>query len=269
MDPIASKVDPATTSLDHTGDGDYPEEETIIALISRRVFAVRLGRAELVGSVLVQLGNTVFLSLSAFLGLCAVMITTISRRLRKLDGINSERMRKLIEKTQEKVNEHMKQYAFESVAAKIFEGIDGGLGDGDGCIDPTELYCMILVLYCKASIYVPALTPITKQQSDHLFRTFDQDSSGSLNRQEFLLIASILGSNIALRIALQTCIALVMAPLLGMRCADILASYLEQFPSGSALLESCLSSLPETVQPLIGTRETAGNRKLPGGTLAT
>ena len=98
---------------------------------------------------------------------------------------------------------------FSIVAASLFDKADK-TGDHDGTISPIELYCLVLQLYTQLQMYVRVTAP-TKEHTDKLHATFDLDNSGKLDREEFVLLAAVLGENLALRVALQTTIALIAA----------------------------------------------------------
>ena len=79
-------------------------------------------------------------------------------------------------------------------------------------MDEAELYCLCLNLYCTTTQYMPqVLTPPTRAHTDALFRVFDIDHSGHLDREEFLLLASIFYENLLMRIA-RSAISLMLAP---------------------------------------------------------
>ena len=58
------------------------------------------------------------------------------------------------------------------------------------------------------------MTPPTKEQTDALMEEFDGNHDGTLNRLEFHHLAAVLCQNVATRVALQTTITMVLAPLL-------------------------------------------------------
>lgn len=81
--------------------------------------------------------------------------------------------------------------------------------------------------------YLPqVLTPPKKAQTDALFSRFDIDCNGRLDKEEFLLLASLLMEMVSMRIAAQSAISLVLAPL----AAATLVPYVCALPVGSWFL---------------------------------
>ena len=99
------------------------------------------------------------------------------------------------------------------------------------------------------------LTPPPKAQTDRLFALFDLDGSGKLDRDEFTLLAALLCESLAIRIATQSVISLVLAPML----AAHLAAALGAIPLGThrTLSEGLYAALPEVLQPYLGSVRVA------------
>ena len=128
----------------------------------------------------------------------------------------------VLESTKRRVKETSESSKYEKIAHKIFS--DFGDLDGDGAVDANELYAMSLKLYCATTQYMPqVLTPPSLSHVQALFKAFDLDGSGKLNREEFMLLASIWFENCALRIAAQSSICLLLAPLAARRLVGALA----------------------------------------------
>ena len=128
----------------------------------------------------------------------------------------------VLESTKRRVKETSESLKYEKIAHKIFS--DFGDLDGDGAVDANELYAMSLKLYCATTQYMPqVLTPPSLSHVQALFKAFDLDGSGKLNREEFMLLASIWFENCALRIAAQSSICLLLAPLAARRLVGALA----------------------------------------------
>ena len=102
-------------------------------------------------------------------------------------------------------------------------------------------------------MYVRVTAP-TKEHTDKLHATFDLDNSGKLDREEFVLLAAVLGENLALRVALQTTIALIAAPLGGAWIVARLAA----IPAVAGAAEAAVVAIaPASLEPLLATAATA------------
>ena len=192
----------------HEGSHYDDEEPSVRALVMRRLRKPSLSAVkQFFGSVVTSLGNKAFFAISFLLSLVALIGQWLARRLRNADF--SSGIPEFMDKLLERVRATTGKLSYQHVATKIFD-VAGG---NDHALDEAELYCLCLNLYCTTTQYMPqVLTPPTRAHTDALFRVFDIDHSGHLDREEFLLLASIFYENLLMRIAAQSAISLMLAP---------------------------------------------------------
>ena len=190
-------------------------------------------------SVVTQVGAQAFLFVSSILAIAAVFIEQVARRLRRFDAsgaawvwlIGPARLQAFVAKRQEQLRNAIGRLKYEAMAGEMFDEVADL--DRNGGVDRTELYCLCLRLYLAVTQYLPqVLTPPTKAQTDALFARFDTDANGRLDKEEFLLLASLLMEMVSMRIAAQSAISLVLAPL----AAATLVPYVGALPVSSWLL---------------------------------
>ena len=169
-------------------------------------------------SVITQIGAQAFLFVSTALALVALAIEQVARRLRRFDASGvalawgPARWQRFMERLQSRAMEATGKLKYERMAAELFD--ETADLNKDGGVDRTELYCLCLRLYLTVTQYLPqVLTPPTKAQCDRFFGRFDLNADGRLDMEEFLLLASLLVEMLAMRIATQSAISLVLAPL--------------------------------------------------------
>ena len=235
-------------------------EPTVLSLLR-----ARWGRAhwydvspkEALASVLMQLGEKAWILLSTATALLAIGVQWLAQHVQKRRsssafggfGAKFEAMAAQMLSRAEKL---VARARFSIVAASLFDKADK-TGDHDGTISPIELYCLVLQLYTQLQMYVRVTAP-TKEHTDKLHATFDLDNSGKLDREEFVLLAAVLGENLALRVALQTTIALIAAPLGGAWIVARLAA----IPAVAGAAEAAVVAIaPASLEPLLATAATA------------
>jgi hypothetical protein len=168
------------------------------------------------------------------------------------------------------------QLKYEALASRLFD--DAADSDQDGAVDAGELYILCLSLYSLCTQYLPqVLTPPPRSQTDSLFKTFDLDRSGHLDREEFLLLASVFVENCGLRIAAQSSISLLLAPLAAAKTIDAVAAVevrtepapppttrffglwkAAAMPPSTITVGDCAYELvPKALQPYVGNRGVA------------
>lgn len=137
---------------------------------------------------------------------CFMMSTRfIASRFGKSPGIKSG-----VAAALEKATAFSKSDLFNNMVQKAFDEVDF---DKSGTVDATEVYCMVLLLYMKIQS-VAQVKPPKKEQVDKLVKHFDLDKNKTLDRNEFVALATILGENIAMRVAAENAIKLLMAPMI-------------------------------------------------------
>ncbi|GMH98538.1 hypothetical protein TrST_g7047 [Triparma strigata] len=96
---------------------------------------------------------------------------------------------------------------------RVFDSLDVS---GDGRLDSTELYSGVLLIQLELAKYFgpAACKPPSRQQVDEMFWTFDSDSSGDLDKNEFCNLLQILLSNIAGRVLFQFAMTIALVPFL-------------------------------------------------------
>jgi Ca2+-binding EF-hand superfamily protein len=127
---------------------------------------------------------------------------------------------------------------FQKMSAAAFDVVDQ---DGSGCVDEKELYSGLLLIHLKLGSYagpaackvrityhvpvyeyeysISSLTPDTVQPVDRervhaVFAMMDIDQSGSLDREEFTQVMTVLCSNVFTRVMAQWAMTLILVPLM-------------------------------------------------------
>lgn len=160
-----------------------------------------------------QVRDQISLAVTSFQACFTISARVIATRLGKRPGIKSG-----IAAALERASAFSKSDLFNSMVQKAFDEVDF---DKNGTVDATEVYCMVLLLYFKIQ-KVAHVKPPKKQQVDKLVRHFDLDKNNTLDRNEFAALATILGENIALRVAAENFIKLLLAPLIAANFVRIL-----------------------------------------------
>jgi len=229
-------------------DDDF--EITFSQLFRRRLRQLEVDPSKLLGSIVTQLGQRAFFFISSVLAVLAVSVQYVLSRVRSLDGAGLVRVRELTERMKSSMQTVLGKLRYEALATKLYGAVDD---DGDG-IDPSELYSLTLEIYLKVTQFVPqVLTPPTKAHTDRLFATFDLDQSRKLDRDEFVVLASLLYESLALRIAAQSALSLVIAP----TAASYLAAWLgaRALPGGlGSVGDAAFGALPPSLRPYVGNQ---------------
>jgi hypothetical protein len=244
-------------------DEDF--EISLITLIGRRFRRLQYTRFDLLlGSIVSQFGHSADLAISSGLALVAVTAQYILRRMRQLDGSGPEWIHRRISRLKARMERLLGRLRVEALAAWLYPKVDM---DGDGSVDRVELHCMCLQLYSKVTQFMPqVLTPPSKAHTDRLFAAFDIDDSGRIERAEWELLASVLFESLALRIAAQSAISLVLAPL----AAAFAVAHAGKLQLGVSVAEVARACVPSSLRPLmqaVGT-EGAAVTALAGVTIA-
>ena len=279
-------------------DEDF--EISLITLIGRRFRRLQYTRFDLLlGSIVSQFGHSADLAISSGIALVAVTAHYILRRMRQLDGSGPEWIHRRIARLKVRMERLLGRLRVEALAAWLYPKVDM---DGDGSVDRVELHCMCLQLYSKVTQFMPqVLTPPSKAHTDRLFAAFDLDDSGRIERAEWELLASVLAltvtltltltstpsptptltlaltalalaltqvlfESLALRIAAQSVISLVLAPL----AAAFAVAHAGKLQLGVSVAEVARACVPSSLRPLmqaVGT-EGAAVTALAGVTIA-
>ena len=184
-------------------------------------------------SVITQVGAQAFFFISSALALMAVCTEQVARRVRRFDtdgvagfwrAMGPQRWQRLVARVQSRAMESLGKLRYEAMASSMFDEV-ADLNKDLG-VDRTELYCLCLRLYLTVTQFLPqVLTPPTKAQCDDFFSSFDLDRDGRLDKEEFLVLASLLIEMLAIRIATQSIISLVLAPLVAARFVPIVGAW--------------------------------------------
>lgn len=208
--------------VDNDDNDDDGSGVSLQAVVARRLLKLRFHPAELAGSVLTSLGQNAYIGLSSVCALSAVGIDFIGRRLRTLDSIHKYTwLQAKVDSIMAHTLVALEGLKFQHMARQAFDTVDG---DSDGALDVTELYCCVLLLYVNLGMYIPRLSPPTREQVGKMFAAFDMDRNGTLDKQEFQLLAGVYCEVIALRVASQTVISLVLAPWIALRLCRLLTN---------------------------------------------
>ena len=110
---------------------------------------------------------------------------------------------------------------FKKLIASAFETIDI---DKSGAVDKTEMYTGLLMIHLKLATYAgpAACCPATKEYVDEMFDQLDDDNSGTLNKEEFATLVTILCSQIMSKIGLQISMTIMIVPFLATLLVDCL-----------------------------------------------
>lgn len=235
---LAPSIEAVAADEEEEEESFSSELSFILHLAARRIRRPRFRLKHAFGSIVTQLGKQAFVVIVSFLSLTALIGQQVARRIRNYRLDSSLTQLKLpawlkfavpdlavvLDKSRKLVKDTTDSLKYENIANKVFN--DFGDLDGDGMVDANELYAMSLKLYCTTTNYLPqVLTPPPLSHVQTLFRTFDVDESGTLNRDEFVLLASVWFENCALRIAAQSTISLVLAPFTARSLTRFLAGF--------------------------------------------
>ena len=139
--------------------------------------------------------------------------------------------------------------------SSIFDSLDT---DGDGTLDAVELYSGVLLIHLELAKYFgpAACKPPGRAQVESLFRTFDSDNSGDLDKAEFCALSTLLLSNIAGRVLFQFLMTIALLPLLAPKIVAHAASALARLeasdPWGKVSLLKGLWSARVLSSPTVG-----------------
>jgi hypothetical protein len=94
--------------------------------------------------------------------------------------------------------------------------------DGDGSVDDKELYLGLLLIHLKLGTMAgpAACRPLGRERCQAVFRKFDADSSGSLDRDEFRDVMVVLFGNVIFRVIVQWCMTLMIVPFVARSILD-------------------------------------------------
>ena len=157
------------------------EEVTIVSLLCKRLRGSwRFDNWKgFVGALVTQLGQRAFFAISAALSIVALAGQRIAAQLRSTRSTTPEWIARLLARLRESTG----KLRYDAVASKLFDV--SADADGSGSIEPAELYCMCLELYCLTTQYMPqVLTPPKRHQTDALFKVFDTNHNGTLDKEE-------------------------------------------------------------------------------------
>lgn len=101
---------------------------------------------------------------------------------------------------------------FRKICASAFDMVDV---DGSGSVDEKELYSGLLLIHLKLGCYAgpAACRPLGREKVAEMFRKFDADQSGCLDRDEFQDCMALLFGNVLLRVIAQWSLTLIIVPL--------------------------------------------------------
>lgn len=94
--------------------------------------------------------------------------------------------------------------------------------DGSGEVDEKELYSGLLLIHLKLGTMAgpAACKPVTREQVSRVFKKRDADGSGSLDKEEFREVMSVLCGNVFARVAAQWSLTLIVVPLIAKKMVD-------------------------------------------------
>lgn len=86
--------------------------------------------------------------------------------------------------------------------------------DGSGSVDAKELYAGLLLIHLKLGTYAgpAACRPLSRERAETVFTKFDVDGSGTLDRNEFQSVMTVLFGNVFLRVLVQWTLTLMVVP---------------------------------------------------------
>jgi len=102
---------------------------------------------------------------------------------------------------------------FQKMSAQAFDLVDQ---DGSGSVDEKELYSGLLLIHLKLGSYAgpAACKPVDRERVHAVFVKMDVDNSGSLDREEFTQVMTVLCSNVLTRVMAQWALTLILVPLM-------------------------------------------------------
>uniref|UniRef100_A0A7S1UZZ3 EF-hand domain-containing protein n=1 Tax=Grammatophora oceanica TaxID=210454 RepID=A0A7S1UZZ3_9STRA len=108
---------------------------------------------------------------------------------------------------------------FRDLSDNAFTVIDA---DESGCVDEKELYSGLLLIHLKLGSYAgpAACKPVDREKVHAVFNKMDADKSGSLDREEFLEVMTVLCSNVVSRVMAQWALTLLIVPLVAQYILD-------------------------------------------------
>jgi len=108
---------------------------------------------------------------------------------------------------------------FRKMANWAFDVIDA---DGSGEVDEKELYSGLLLIHLKLGSYAgpAACKPVDRERVHQIFLKFDVDGSGSLDRDEFHEVMTVLCSNVFTRVLVQWSLTLMIVPMVAQAILD-------------------------------------------------
>ncbi|VEU43950.1 unnamed protein product [Pseudo-nitzschia multistriata] len=132
---------------------------------------------------------------------------------------------------------------FQKLCDDTFDSIDV---DGSGKIDESELYRGLLLIHLKLGIYfgAPACKPLSAENAVTVFQQLDTNRDGSLDKDEFRSVLTLLMGNVLFRIIFQFVCTLVMVPMLAQ-------TFLEQVSFGWTWLVAVAVPLWKEYLPLL------------------
>mmetsp|Transcript_13958 Transcript_13958/g.29442 ORF Transcript_13958/g.29442 Transcript_13958/m.29442 type:complete len:383 (+) Transcript_13958:253-1401(+) len=248
-----SPAEPATDEYvqdaeDDDENADDPSMIVLLPQLMRNQFSrlIMVHPTEFIASVIHQLGKTAFLIVSTVLSITAIAVQTVAQHVRKVDRMGTGLATRWIRELTDRFSGFSFKEQVEKVATRVFRDADV---TGDGSIDGTEMYCLILSVYVQLNAFA-YVTPPSREQVEKLQSIFDLDNDGKLDIHEFNILAACLCENVAVRVGCQTLISLIIAPSLSLYATRTLAS-------SPAISRATLAPVPSVLVPYVGNVETA------------
>lgn len=103
--------------------------------------------------------------------------------------------------------------SFKKALDSSFDVVDA---DKSGNVTLDELYAGLLLIHLKMASYVgaPACEPASKDYVTEMFNLIDTNDGGTLNKEEFTTVVTILYSQVLTRVAIHWLLTLTVVPLI-------------------------------------------------------
>lgn len=112
---------------------------------------------------------------------------------------------------------------FTQMCDQAFAAIDA---DGSGNVDEKELYSGLLLIHLKLGTYAgpAACRPLSRERAETVFHKFDVDGSGTLDKDEFQNVMTVLFGNVFFRVLVQWTLTLMVVPMVAQAIIDGIVS---------------------------------------------
>eukprot|EP00965_Chrysotila_dentata_P082772 2731037-Pleurochrysis_carterae.AAC.2 len=187
-----SPAEPATDEYvqdaeDDDENADDPSMIVLLPQLMRNQFSrlIMVHPTEFIASVIHQLGKTAFLIVSTVLSITAIAVQTVAQHVRKVDRMGTGLATRWIRELTDRFSGFSFKEQVEKVATRVFRDADV---TGDGSIDGTEMYCLILSVYVQLNAFAYVTPPSREQErTQSMQRAYTRSTSIFLVRSTVVL----------------------------------------------------------------------------------